>query len=220
MNRMSVQKTRAVAVLGPVVAALALGPVVEAAGPRRGDPRGGEIVPSILAVHVTDADPRAAFGTDRTAHTGVLKTGPFDAHETASVHVLTVLDRRTVGTEPLDQVTTFVLPDGSRYQEVTTPLDPRGSAGATVQRTDLGPSPVALEPLPRLRRLARMMPGVELPPRLARQSVFTTVTIPVSGTWITKHNLYGEWVVEIALERDGRVLANTSATFEIETLSR
>ncbi|MDQ7087834.1 MAG: hypothetical protein Q9Q13_08255 [Acidobacteriota bacterium] len=57
--------------------------------------------------------------------------------------------------------------------------------------------------------------GFSLDPQELRMSTFTSVMLPVSGTWITRHNLYGDWTVEVRLVRDGKEIGRTRRVFYI-----
>ncbi|MDQ7087835.1 MAG: hypothetical protein Q9Q13_08260 [Acidobacteriota bacterium] len=92
----------------------------------------------LTGVLVTDIDPaKVAAGEGVSLHPGW--NGPFHAHQTLAVWVVTVMDRRSLGSDGLDVVTRFILPDGSLYQTMTTPVDPNAAPGGMVERPDLSP---------------------------------------------------------------------------------
>ena len=171
---------------------------------------------ALTTVLVTDIDPA------RVAAEGRLSlhpdwNGPFRAHQTLAVWVVAVMDRRALGTDPLDVITRFVLPDGSVYQTVTTPVNPEATPGMTTERKDISPLPVeVVRPQPfSLLTSRRGTFGLDLDARALRAATFTSVMLPVSGTWITRHNLYGDWTVEVRLVRDGKEIGRGSRVFYI-----
>ncbi|GEM_PF-3962989 len=168
----------------------------------------------IISTLVTSIDPDAVIEMNRGELLRV-STGPFDAPETLQLFVVTVYDRRAVGTEDFDQVTRFILPDGSVYETRTTPVSPTALPGEVVDREDLAPYPVAVQNTPRARRLARMLPQETIPRMQRRHATYTKVTLPVSGTWITQHNLYGIWQVETLIVKDDEVVSSSQTTFEL-----
>ncbi|RMG45741.1 MAG: hypothetical protein D6718_06645 [Acidobacteria bacterium] len=203
------------------IAAAALGGAALAAAPSRPAradlraPAGNEPSEAIQAVVVTDQDPSSVFQPGRRFVLRPLSTGPFDAHRTLNLFIITVFDRRQMPEGNYDQVTRLILPDGSLYEERTTPVNPGAVPGQTITRPDLGPRPAKVKSTPRMRRLARMLPAGTLSRAAARNATYTSEILPVSGTWITKHNLYGTWKVEVALVRDGVTVSTGSTTFEL-----
>ncbi len=180
-----------------------------AAEPAREASRG-----ALSGLFVTDVPPAAILAGESSPATP-LWTGPFDPAAIDDLHVVAILDRRLVGDGPVDQVTRFVLPDGHLYELRVTPVDPAGAHGSSVAREELGPLPVPVQPVRPMRRTARALPA-DLSGRVdPRHASFTTIVLPVSGTFITKHALYGTWTVEVALVRGRETVATTSTTFEI-----
>jgi hypothetical protein len=164
--------------------------------------------PRIVGVLVTDQDPVAALASPADfLRTLTFPSGPFDGYGTHNLYVVTVYSPRGLSDQPFEQVARFVLPDGAVYQAITTTVQPGESdgthAGARVQ------SPMKVG---RLARSLALQPYSEA--QLSRL-VFTTLKLPVSGTWITQHNLYGTWAVEVAAQIAGAPLSGLSAAFEI-----
>ncbi|UCF68258.1 MAG: hypothetical protein JSV80_02850 [Acidobacteriota bacterium] len=170
---------------------------------------------AVVAVVVTDTDPASLFQPGSRYVAQPLSTGPFNAHETLNLYIITVYDRRAVGREPFDQVTRFILPDGSLYERRVTPIDPASLPGDAVNRADLDPAPSRVQSTPRLRRLSRSLPSGTITRAQARHATYTSVVLPVSGTWITKHNLYGVWKAEISAVRGGETFSSGETTFEL-----
>lgn len=170
--------------------------------------------PMIRGVLVTDLDP-ALVVHDGNGYAGPpAHLGPFNAHRTLNLYVVTAMDPGQLGEESFDQVTRFILPDGSTYETRVTPVDPSAEPGSTVERVELAPHPVTV---------ARLVPGSAMAPVMPPQAemsgveslALTSVMLPVSGTWITKHNLYGTWTVEVSLVRGGTTFATSSTTFTL-----
>ncbi len=172
--------------------------------------------PRAVTSVVTDMNPRAILPlTERKITDPSVPTGPFNAHATVMLHILSVYDQRSVGHGSFEQITRFILPDGSLYGtrsvsvtpslapvKPTIPRAPNRIGPGSLRRAPSGP---AARPAPRVGPIA-----IE-----RRGPVYTEVLLPVSGTWITRHNLYGEWKVEIQAVRDGEVLAETVESFTI-----
>ncbi|GEM_PF-5448221 len=169
--------------------------------------------PEPLTSVVTDTNPRAILPLTKQKITDPsIPTGPFNAHRTVMLHILSVYDRRTFGRQPFTQITRFILPNGSLYGtrsvSVTpspTPAEPPTPVGIAPVRTRGSRLGLPTQPVPRQAPV-----GVE-----RGRPLYTEVLLPVSGTWITRHNLYGEWKVEIEAVRDGEVLASTTQSFTI-----
>jgi len=171
-------------------------------------------VGAITGLVVTDVDPSTILREDGRYAGPKPFLGPFDAHDTLNVYVVAALDQARLGDEPFDQLTVFHLPDGSVYESRITPVDPQGSPGQTVERAELAPNPVRVSLVAPLAPLAANLPsaaGLDA----AGDQVFTNVILPVSGTWITKHNLYGTWTAEVSLVRNGEVFATAQTSFEL-----
>ena len=174
-----------------------------------------QVSPEILAVVVTSVDPDEALqASAKEYRRGSFPQGPFLAHETVNLYVVSVYDQRGF-TGPFDQVTKFVLPDGSTYESRTMPVDPAGLPNATVNRADLAPHAVPVEKTPRMKRLARSLPPGTLTGKQAKNATYTRVVLPVSGTWITQHNLYGKWTVEVSMVQNGDTVSTAHTTFTI-----
>lgn len=171
--------------------------------------------PAILAVLVTDLDPTALADQDRLSIRASRWTGPFAAQETDNLYVLSVLDRRVIGTAPFDLVVKFKLPDGSTYQTRTVPVDPTEKSGRKVFRPDLAPKPIRVMGTGQLGVLSRVIPSEDMLAIVPAFARFTSVRLPVSGTWITQHNLYGTWTIEISLKRGREILATSTRSFEM-----
>ncbi len=199
-----------------LVAGLAFAPALAASRvrPAHRIPQRHDASGAIRAVVVTDQNPNAVFKEGRFVLRR-LSTGPFDAHRTLNLYIVTVLDRRQLKPGSYDQITRLILPDGSLYEERVTPVDPAAVPGQSVSRPDLGPRPAEVKPTPRMRRLARMLPPGTVRRGEARHAAFTSEVLPVSGTWITKHNLYGTWTVDVSLVRGGQTVATGSTQFEL-----
>ncbi len=171
--------------------------------------------PAIFAVLVTDLDPMALAERDRIVIRASRWTGPFDAKATAQLQVFVVLDRRLIGEAPFDLITSFRLPDGSLYQKRVLPVDPNGESEQRVRRSQLAPLPVRLAFVRPLGVLSRVIPSEDMRTIDPSVAVFTPVSLPVSGTWITQHNLYGDWSVEVALRRGRKIFATRSTNFHL-----
>ncbi|MBP7146085.1 MAG: hypothetical protein KBD01_00960 [Acidobacteria bacterium] len=195
-----------------VAVALALGLALTPALAKKKAP---QTSPKIHAVVVTSVDPDEVLQASAKQYKkGPFPLGPFRAHDTVNLYVVSVYDRRGVS-GPFDQVTKFVLPDGSNYETRTMPVDPAGLPNATVRRAELAPHPVPVEKTPRMKRLARSLPPGTLTGKEARDATYTRVVLPVSGTWITQHNLYGKWTVEVSMVQNGDTVATANTTFTI-----
>jgi hypothetical protein len=182
----------------------------DSAGSKSADPP-----TAINAIWIINKDPASPVGASRR-WPDPETTGPFAAYDTPQVWIVVQYDRRMVGAEPFDQRVTLYLPDGNIYQRITTPIDPFG-LGGTIDRSDISPISVGLSPLKR-------SPGMSQRPRqpgkggkipAARYTAYTQVPLPVAGTWITQHNLFGNWTVVVDASRDGQPLgqAQESTTF-------
>lgn len=174
---------------------------------------------AILAVVVMDQDPARLLRMDRhefarLRHAGGHVFGPFVGPETNDVWVVTVYDRRQLD-GPFDQVTRFILPDGNVYETRTTPVEPGALPGTRANRDDIAEVPVAVQGAPRLRRVARMLPPGTIRAGQRRNATYTAVRLPVSGTWITKHNLYGKWKVEVETWKDGKLVSRGGTSFVV-----
>ncbi len=168
---------------------------------------------AVVGVFVTDVDPQSLLQS-RTAPNR-LNTGPFDGPQTLQLYIIAVYDRTRVGDAGFDQVAKFVLPDGNIYETRIDPVDPAGTQTA-VLRDDLAPHPVETLPILRAKRLARALPAGSLTPRQMKNAAFVAVPLPVSGTWVTGHGLYGTWQVEISAVKAGKVLSSSATSFRIE----
>lgn len=166
----------------------------------------------ILAVVVTDRVPQAGDGQVLVSP---LALGPFVGSTTTDLTVVTAYDRRLLGIAPFDQVVTLTLPDGNRYSRRVIPTDPAAASPVTTSRPDVSITPVRVQSAPRMKRLARALPAGTVSEAQMREAVYTTHSFPVSGTWITKHNLYGGWSVTVEVVRDNRVVATATSKFEI-----
>ena len=188
---------------------------VQAATPvRSGQPVRSPKASALLGVVVTD---RLPIVNDRNQATfDPLSVGPFTGHETTDLNILAIYDRRLLGTAPFDQVVTLTLPDGHRYSRKVIPVDPAAATAVSAHRPDLSVAPVRVQSAPRMKRLARLLPEGRITEAQMREAVYTKDLLPVAGTWITSHNLYGEWIVTIELVRDNAVVASTSSAFRIE----
>ncbi len=171
-------------------------------------PRPGKT--AIFKLVVTDADPAQLGQAPVIAQTAKR----YHAHDTLNLHIVAALRPEMLGEGAFEQVTTFVLPDGSVYESRITPMDLEAEEGATIKRADLAPHPV---PVARLKPL-----GVTDAPSVGRLKSrpvsglsFSQVMLPVSGTWITQHNLYGTWTVEVKLIRGDDVLGTATTTFDL-----
>lgn len=171
---------------------------------------------AVSAVVVTNVDPTSLVGRRPKPAPASLQVGPFDGPDTLTLYVLTIYDRTRIGREPFDQVATFTLPDGAVFQTRIDPVDPLATAGSVMQRPDLGPESVELLDVTRLKRLARALPTGLLNKRQMREGSFTQIKLPVSGTWITGHGLYGAWKVEIVAMQDGVAVSRRTSSFTIE----
>ncbi len=165
------------------------------------------------SIFVTSTDPAGLLGD--TGYTMDARAeGPFQAHDTLNVYIVAMFDRALVVDGACDQITRFILPDGSVYETRVTPIDLESEPGEMIKRADLASHPVPIVKPSPVRTISSILPSYEKSADL-RQQVFTSVILPVSGTWITKHNLYGTWVVEVSLVRDGEVLTTAQKTFDI-----
>lgn len=160
----------------------------------------------LLAATVTDVDPASLRPPLR------LTAKPsFDARTTDHVFIVAVYDRAALGPQPFDQRIRLLLPSGHLYQERVRPVDAgAGTTPTMVQRADLAVHPVRSAKLSGVR-LAAGAAG-----RGARDAAITKEVLPVSGSWVTRHGLYGTWTAEVSLVRDGKVLATTTTTFELK----
>lgn len=185
-----------------LAAALALGLTVGTAQAAViGKPKSQGIAPgAVLGVYVTDIDPQQLLQTRRLP--SAIGTGPFDGPATTQLYVIAIYDASLLGVEGFDQSATFTLPDGNVYEFRLDPVEARGHGGL-VQRAELGPDPVPVLPLWRAKRVARLLAGNTLTERQLRNAVFAAIPLPVSGTWVTGHGLYGEWTVRIAAQTGG-----------------
>ncbi len=176
--------------------------------------------PDIVAVVVMNRDPGQLLHLKkkqlkRLRKSGELTFGPFSGPDTNDLWVVTVYDRRQLASG-FDQVTRFVLPDGHVYETRTTPVEPSALPGSRVIRKDIAEVPVPVQGTPRLRRVARMLPKGTLRGRKRKKNAtFTTVRLPVSGTWVTKHNLYGTWKVEVETWQNGKLVSSSGTSFVI-----
>ena len=183
-------------------------------GTRARAARTGETHP-VSGVIVTDVDPATVLEDPSRIILNPRWNGPFRAHETLNLYIVTILDRRGIGERPFDLVVRFILPDGSTYQKMIKPLDPAALPGDRARRPDLSPYPITLSRPTLVGPLASWLsedgPAVFNP----RRMIFTSVTLPVSGTWITGHNLYGDWQVEVRAVRDGAEIGRQFREFYI-----
>ncbi len=198
--------------------ASALGPALAAAPVRTAPNRPGPRVerPAVVTAAVLDVNPAEVLA-GRTGTVGdPAHLGPFDAKTTMTVYVVAVYDRSRIGSAPFDQHVRLFLPDGNLYEDRVTPVDPQALPGATVRRADLGPDPVPLRVPARMLRMARSFGASRIPAAVMRDATYTSEPLAVSGTWITRHNLYGEWRAEVTMERDGQVVSKTTTTFRLD----
>ncbi|GEM_PF-6156195 len=175
--------------------------------------------PDIVTVVVMNQDPGQLLHMGkrqlkRLRKSGDLSFGPFDGPETVDLWVVTVFDRRQLSGS-FDQVTRFILPDGHVYETRTTPVEPGALPGTTVMRRELAEVPVPVASTPRMKRIARMLPRGTLRKKQKKNATFTKVRLPVSGTWITKHNLYGTWKVEVETWQDGKLVSSKTTRFVV-----
>lgn len=168
---------------------------------------------AVVGVVVTDTDPQSLLQARRAP--GSLESGPFDGPKTLQLYIIAVYDRTKLGDIGFDQVAKFVLPDGNVYETRIDPVDPSGLRGS-VLRGDLAPHPVETLPVMRARRLARALPAGMLTSRQLKNAALVSIPLPVSGTWVTSHGLYGTWQVEISAMKDGKVLSSNATSFTIE----
>jgi hypothetical protein len=177
--------------------------------------------PQLVEAVVTDVDPQSVLVAPRGR---ALQLGwaaqhddSFHAHETLNLWVVPIFDRRDLGTELFDLRARFVLPDGSTYEQRVLPVDPAGlAAPGQLLRPDIAPH--AIDPLrpERMRRLARMTVSRALSSSQARRNAsFVQIMLPVSGTWITQHNLYGRWAVELETVVAGEVTSTVRKEFDL-----
>ena len=141
--------------------------------------------------------------------------GPFPAQETPSLYVYALFARHLVEGGAFDLQAEFLLPDGSSYQKRILPVSAEGGDKAMVMRRDLSPRMTRLSAPQELGILKQVMPSEDVARLTPAWTDYVAVPLPVSGTWITKHNLYGEWTVAITLKRGRTVLAEQNQTFEI-----
>ena len=168
---------------------------------------------AVVGVVVTDTDPQSLLQARRAP--GSLEAGPFDGPKTLQLYIIAVYDRTKLGDIGFDQVAKFVLPDGNVYETRIDPVDPSGLRGS-VLRGDLAPHPVETLPVMRAKRLARALPTGMLTSRQLKNAALVSIPLPVSGTWVTSHGLYGTWQVEISAMKDGKVLSSNATSFTIE----
>jgi len=192
-------------VLALIVAAVCCAGWAWAADPK---PAPVAVAPRIVGVVVTDQDPLAALASPADfLRTLTLPSGPFDGYGTHNLYVVTVYSPRGLSDQPFEQAARFVLPDGAVYQTTTTTVQPGGSvrtyAGAPIQTPQ------------RVGRLARSFALQPYNEAQLSRMFFTTLKLPVSGTWITQHNLYGAWAVEVAAQVANTSMSKKSAAFEI-----
>lgn len=177
---------------------------------------GGDPRPTALtAVYVMDIDPQATLGGSRTA-ADLASNGPFPAYDTQQVWIVMQWDRRRVGSGSFDQRVTLTLPDGHIYQRFVMPVDPHG-LGGSIDRPEISPVSIGIAPMQRNPALAKKLtnPGqAKLSP--AKYVAYTQLPLPVAGTWITQHNLFGLWNVKVEAVRDGQVFAVEFATFRFD----
>ncbi len=167
---------------------------------------------AISTIFVMNVDPSTLVaGSRRGPDPGT--TGPFAAYDTTQVWVVVQYDRRLVGSEPFDQRVTFYLPDGNVYQRMITPVDPFG-LGGNIDRSDISPVTMGLSPLKRNPALSQrpQAPGKGGKMTAARYMAYTQVPLPVAGTWITQHNLFGAWTITVDATRDGKTLGQALST--------
>jgi hypothetical protein len=180
-----------------------------------GGTNGADPPTAINSVFVMNQDPSTLVGGSRRGPDPG-STGPFAAYDTPQVWIMVQYDRRLVGNDPFDQRVTLYLPDGSVYQRMITPIDPFG-LGGNVDRSDISPVTIGLSPLKRNSALNQrpQAPGKGGKPSATRYTAYAQVPLPVAGTWITQHNLFGTWTVVVDATRDGKPLgqAQSSTTF-------
>lgn len=179
-------------------------------GSQTGTGRGNRA--ALLRIVVSPASPAAMLSGKAPVQLG---STTFGAQATPQLYLLGVYDRRLVGGQAFDQRLRLYLPDGSLYEERVIPVDPVATKAATVSRPDLAAHPVPVQAMPRMLRMARAVPGTPLTADTQREATYTTEILPVSGTWITQHGLYGTWTAEMIMERGGRELARTRTTFQL-----
>lgn len=174
-----------------------------------------EEVRPVVGVVVTDIDPASVLEDPSRIALNPRWNGPFPAHETLNLYIVTLMDRRGIGEQPFDLVVRFILPDGSTYQTMIKPLDPAALPGDHLRRPDLSPNEIAVSRPVLAGPLASWLPRGDQMNFDPRRTSLATVTLPVSGTWITGHNLYGDWRVEVSARRDGVELGRESEEFYI-----
>ena len=110
--------------------------------------------------------------------------------------------------------TRFILPDGHLYEERVTPVDPQAEKGQEVSRPDLAPHPVevrATSAAGAVARTAATPAHVQVP----QDPSYVRTVLPVTGTWITKHGLYGTWTVQAIIRQDGKDIEMSETTFDV-----
>ncbi len=170
---------------------------------------------ALRQVVVTNLDPATVFDSNTPVAMNETNLGPFDVKQTLDVWIVSMYDRAATGAKPFDQRIRLILPDGGVYEDRVTPVDPSALPGRTTVRPDLAGHPIPLAVPARMKRLARALPGAAAPISYMRDATFISEKLPVGGTLITKSNLYGEWRVEVTMERDGKVLGSSQTTFRL-----
>ncbi len=165
---------------------------------------------AVLGVVLLDEDPAPLFAAGHF----VLPRwdGPFPAHDTTTLFVLVALDARVLGDEDFDLVARFRLPDGSLYQTLVRPVV-QDAAKSRVHRPDLSPVPVRSAMLRPWGALAKTVPHGALIPIVPSRTRAAVLSIPVSGSWITQHGLYGEWGLTVEARREREVLGSQQKSF-------
>lgn len=183
------------------------------------DPRGsrGEVPeqdsPVIGGILVTDTDP--ALIIDPAVSVRSFWNGPFDGQDTLNLYVVTLLDKNQLGTEEFDLLTRFVLPDGHVYEQRVMPVDPAAYVDREIDRPDIAPHPVALRAVRPAHQLTESLPAPAGMVRVPENPTFVQTILPCSGTWITKHGLYGTWKVEVIMRKNGEAIESAVTTFDI-----
>jgi hypothetical protein len=183
-----------------------------------GGPGGGSkpAPPPLTRVIVTDVNPATLLHARDGAAAGPLKLNSFDAKSTLDVYVVALYDRTRVGDRPFDERLRLILPDGGTYLNRVIPVDPTALPQAVVTRADLGPHPVHVETPERLLGVGRMLPESVAATQNLREATFVSSRLPVSGTWITQHNLYGKWTAIVTMERGGKAIASETTSFQLK----
>jgi hypothetical protein len=173
---------------------------------------------ALLGVVVTDQNPADLLAANKLP--SQLDPGPFNGPATTQLYVIAIYDRTRLGNRPFDQRVRFTLPDGHVYETRIDPVDPRGVPAQEMVREDLASHPVPVLSLTRAKRLARLLMAGQLKKQQLRNVSIVTIPLPVSGTWITGHSLYGTWQIEIAAMQEGRAVSSTNTRVVIDNIER